>query len=109
MRAAPSPGVVVIGHFDPLLASHVRRLQEAGNASGPLVVVVTDPPDPLLPARARAELVAGLAMVDWVTVASSEQEAAGSVTGWRTIHEESGDIELRDALIRHVFERQPAG
>jgi hypothetical protein len=100
---------MVVGHFDPLLASHVRRLQEAVNDSGPLVVVVTDPPDPLLPGRARAELVAGLAMVDWIAVASPEQAAAEPAPGWQTIREEGGDLERRDALIRHVFERQPAG
>jgi hypothetical protein len=104
----PPPGVAVIGHFDPLLASHVRRLQEAARRFGTLVVVVTEPPDPLLPARARAELLAGLAMVAWVTAAPSGGVSA-LPPGWQTLQEEAGDLERRKELIRHVFERQPAG
>ena len=37
------------------------------------MVVVTDPPRPILPARARAELVAALAVVDYVVLSEEER------------------------------------
>jgi bifunctional ADP-heptose synthase (sugar kinase/adenylyltransferase) len=56
------------GHFDPLLAEHVRRLSEHCTSGRLLIVEVTNPARPLLPQRARAELVAALAMVDYVVL-----------------------------------------
>lgn len=72
------PGAVwITGHFDPLLAEHVRQLEQARDPGRPLVVQVTNPAQPLLPQRARAELVAALAMVDFV-VLGGEQPAEDS-------------------------------
>ena len=63
----PHDATIVEGCFDPLLASHVEQL--AARKSGlPLVVVIRDPEQPLLDARSRAELVAGLRMVDAVVI-----------------------------------------
>jgi len=58
----------VTGHFDPLLVEHVRRLSEHIAPGRLLVVEVTNPTRPLLPQRARAELVAALTMVDYVVM-----------------------------------------
>jgi bifunctional ADP-heptose synthase (sugar kinase/adenylyltransferase) len=58
----------VTGHFDPLLAEHVRRLSEHVARGRLLVVEITNPARPLLPQRARAELVAALSMVDYVVL-----------------------------------------
>jgi glycerol-3-phosphate cytidylyltransferase-like family protein len=65
-RIAASGATVVSGHFDPLLASHAERLQDLKREGAPLLVLITDPSNPILPANARAELVAGLAVVDHV-------------------------------------------
>ena len=65
-RLDSRPARWITGHFDPLLAEHVRWLAEERFAGGALVVEVTDPPQPLLAQRARAELVAALGMVDFV-------------------------------------------
>lgn len=54
-----------------------------------LIVEVTNPPSPLLSQRARAELVAGLACVDYVVL--------GQV--------ESPDDETTRQFIQHVRER----
>lgn len=54
------------GYFDPLLADHVRLLQESAGPGELLIVRIADPPKPLLNRRARAELVAALAAVDYV-------------------------------------------
>jgi bifunctional ADP-heptose synthase (sugar kinase/adenylyltransferase) len=51
-----------------LLAEHVRRLAKVREPGRLLVVEVTNPAQPLLAQRARAELVAALAMVDYVVL-----------------------------------------
>lgn len=75
---ARDPGTtVVIGAFDPLLAAHVRELQRVRNrtAGGPLLIVLAQPVEALLPLRARAEMVAALRMVDFVFPAGGDTEA----------------------------------
>jgi glycerol-3-phosphate cytidylyltransferase-like family protein len=58
--------MLIAGYFDPLHAVHVRRLRELSKAGATLVVAIDDPPDPLLPRAARAELAASVASVDYV-------------------------------------------
>ena len=66
------PARWVSGYFDPLLAEHVRRLRECVKPGQLLVVEVANPEAPLLPQRARAELVAALSMVDYVVLGNGE-------------------------------------
>ena len=80
----------ISGHFDPLLAEHVGRLRQAREPGSLLVIEVTDPARPLLPQRARAELVAALSMVDYVVCGDG-----GSAT----------DADLTERFINHVLER----
>jgi|HubBroStandDraft_1064217.scaffolds.fasta_scaffold732249_2 hypothetical protein len=64
---------VVSGYFDPALAWHASRLQELKaklKGDSPLLALIATPPDPILSARARAELVAGLKVVDHVCEAA---------------------------------------
>lgn len=70
----------IAGHFDPLLAEHVDRLKAARERGRLLVVEVTNPPQPLLAQRARAELVAALAMVDFVVLGEGTADADGDLT-----------------------------
>lgn len=60
---------IVTGDFDPLLPEHARRLQKLAQPNQLLIVVITNPPNPLLPQAARAELVAALSSVDHVIIA----------------------------------------
>lgn len=78
---------VVEGAFDPLLATQAREIADRKRRK-PLVVVVRDPENPLLPARARAELVAALREVDYVVV-------GGPLKGWRV-------AENRDAFMHLI-------
>lgn len=80
----------VTGHFDPLLAEHVRRLAQSRKPGQLLVVQVTNPPHPLLAQRARAELVAALAMVDYVVLGEGD---AGS------------DADISERFVGHVLDR----
>ncbi|MGI8741641.1 MAG: hypothetical protein ACR2NN_03530 [Bryobacteraceae bacterium] len=66
---------LVTGAFDPLLAEHAKRLKELAEPNQLLVVAITNPPDPLLPQQARAELVAALAVVDYVIIGIDIEEA----------------------------------
>lgn len=66
-RAAGEDPAVVSGFFDPLLAVHAQRLAAAAKGRK-LVVAIRDPENAILPARARAELVAALAPVTMVVV-----------------------------------------
>jgi bifunctional ADP-heptose synthase (sugar kinase/adenylyltransferase) len=79
-----------------LLADHVRRLAQARRPGQLLVVEVTNPPQPLLAQRARAELVAALAMVDYVVLGEGNVGA---------------DRDIGERFIEHVLQRheQEAG
>ena len=84
----------ISGHFDPLLAEHVGRLAGAREPGRLLVVEVTNPAQPLLGQRARAELVAALSMVDFVVLGHGESGEATPM-----------DAEIRERFIEHVLER----
>jgi bifunctional ADP-heptose synthase (sugar kinase/adenylyltransferase) len=81
----------VAGHFDPLLAEHVRWLKECSSPDRRLIVEVTNPARPLLAQRARAELVAALGMVDYVVLKN------GRVA--------SVDADVTERFVQHVLRR----
>jgi len=81
LRQAGKRIVLTNGHFDLLHIGHVRYLQAARQLGDVLVVAVNDdastrrrkgPARPLVPAEERAELLAALACVDYVTIFSGE-------------------------------------
>ena len=65
--ALPEDCLTIAGTFDPMTAEHVRRLREMKDHR-PLTVAIHDSPRPILPAAARAELVAALGFVDYVVI-----------------------------------------
>jgi rfaE bifunctional protein nucleotidyltransferase chain/domain len=80
-RAAGRSIAFANGCFDLLHVGHVRYLQAAAKEGDRLVVAVNDdrsaaalkgPGRPIMPAADRAELVAGLRGVDYVTVFSDQ-------------------------------------
>ena len=75
------------------MAEHVRRIRECASPGQLLAVEVTQPLRPLLPQRARAELVAALSVVDYVVV--SDQPPS----------DESADAVITAKLIEHVLSR----
>jgi bifunctional ADP-heptose synthase (sugar kinase/adenylyltransferase) len=87
----------VSGHFDPLLAEHVRRLEQARKPGQLLVVEVTNPAQPLLSQRARAELVAALSVVDYVVQGDGEPGTDADITARF----------IEDVLERHRQEKRP--
>jgi hypothetical protein len=101
-RIAAAGATVVTGYFDPLLAAHPDRLATLKRAGMPLLVAIADPENPILPARARAELVAGLAVVDYVAE-SVDGLTPGFIPDSRLEQEDQARLE---DLIEHVHELQ---
>ena len=95
---AASGAIVVSGYFDPLIASHAERLAKLKPADSKLLVLIATPPNAIIPAAARAELVAGLRSVDYVA------ELADGLTA--QIHLEQEDEQRYRALLQHVHARQ---
>jgi glycerol-3-phosphate cytidylyltransferase-like family protein len=81
------------GHFDPLLAEHARNLRQRATPGQTLIVEITNPENPLLPQRARAELVAALESVDYVVLGNGAQ---------------SRDATITERFIEHVLNRHRA-
>jgi hypothetical protein len=92
---------VVVGYFDPLYAANVGRLQELG----PVMVIVADRPDAILPIRARAELVASLACVENVAVCTGDLV---NLDGLEMIDERDADVRRAAELSAHIIERYKA-
>jgi glycerol-3-phosphate cytidylyltransferase-like family protein len=81
IRAA-SDATLVIAYFDVLRREHVRALEQAIH---PVIVVVLEKTDAILPLQARAELAAGLRGVTYV-VTAAEAEVAAIVAAVRPAH-----------------------
>jgi hypothetical protein len=94
----PAGARVLAGYFDPLLAGDVIEIAGLKDER-PLAVVVLDPPEPILAARARAELVAALACVDAVVVGPSPALEPA-------LHLEDGHARRAAAFVERVRERQ---
>jgi hypothetical protein len=87
----------VAGYFDPLTIEHSKRLEELAAAKGPVCIALYDPEQPLLPAEARAALVASLSCVQAVSIAAGELPGATDLR--------SEDLERRHQLMAHVHGR----
>src|SRR5271155_1933173 len=94
---AASGAIVVSGYFDPMVASHAERLASLKTGAKLLVLIAT-PENAILPAAARAELIAGLRAVDYVA------EIADGLTPQIRLEQE--DAERFSDLLKHVHARQ---
>jgi hypothetical protein len=97
---AADGATVVSGYFDPLIASHAERLAKLKPDGAKLLVLIATPANAILPAAARAELVAGLRAVDYVA------ELADGVIPHIRLEQE--DDERYRVLLQHVHARQKA-
>jgi hypothetical protein len=105
IRASGCSARLVSGYFDPLLAAHAERLEELAAPGWLLVAFVRTPPDPLLPARARAELVAAVGAVDLVVIDDGDDETPGRIGAVETIREEAADERRSRQFIDRVRSR----
>lgn len=97
----PAGAVLAAGPFDPLLSQHAAQLERIKGHASFLVVYVTDPPDPLLPAQARAEMVAALRHVDAVIVSSQPPPQAIDLA--------ADHLAWREQLIRRIAQAAGLG
>jgi bifunctional ADP-heptose synthase (sugar kinase/adenylyltransferase) len=109
-EAAPRACTVVSGTFDVVLAEDARELAEirARHPGRPLLVVVLPLAAPLLPERARAELVAALRMVDYVVTADDAAPDAllAALEPAHLVRLEGAQAERKRQLMEHVHRRQ---
>jgi glycerol-3-phosphate cytidylyltransferase-like family protein len=98
---------LVVGYFDVLTPDLVRSLQSLSDG-GLLIAVVLDPPNPLLPSRARAELAASLSMIDYVLLLPEAvlEDAIEEIHPDEVVREDMADGKRSQALIEHVHQRQ---
>jgi cytidyltransferase-like protein len=94
----------IVGYFDPMHAGHVRRLQELCSGGEQVAIIIADPPEPMLPTRARAELVAALDCVAHVIPAGAEADAI--IAGRHDIIDErEADTHRARTFAQHVLAR----
>ena len=105
-RIAP-PVAMATGYFDVLRAEHVRELRDIRGGDA-LLVVVLPLAGELLEQRARAELVAGLRMVDYVVAADHGDVDAliDSLKPVRLARLETADVRRARQLTDHVQRRR---
>ena len=101
-RAEGRPVAGISGFFDVLTAAHVRRMESVRRLGCALVVAVHDPAEPLMPARARAELVAALDLADCVVPVGSM--SAGDVAETLGVAEWCDDRAAHDAIAAELVE-----
>ena len=100
---------VVTGYFDVLQAAHIRDLLAVrnGDCTAILMVVLLPHAGSLLSQRARAELVAGIGVVDYVVTDtdSATEDLLSRVPADEVISRQSADEEQARLLIQHVYAR----
>jgi len=103
--AAPPGCTVVTGYFDVLLAAHARALAALPR---PLLVVVLPLAAEVLTQRARAEMAAGLRVVDYVVIAEDTDADAlcERLRPARVVRMEADDALRARQLMEHVRNRQ---
>jgi bifunctional ADP-heptose synthase (sugar kinase/adenylyltransferase) len=101
----PRNATVVTGTFDVIRAEDVRDL--AGLAR-PVVVVVLPLTGEVLPQRARAELAAGLRMVDYVLITDDGHPEAllAALQPAQLVRLEAVHAQRKRQLMEHVHRRQ---
>lgn len=109
-RARGGKVLAATGYFDVLEAGHVRELCAARSAAGADLVIAlpAHPPRPVLPLRARAEMAAALAVVDYVVVTENGpalEALLAALEPHTVVRLESADELRMRRLIDHVHRR----
>jgi bifunctional ADP-heptose synthase (sugar kinase/adenylyltransferase) len=105
-RLAGKAVTIVSGYFDVMRAAHVRDMQEIHAQT--LLAVVRPHAGAILPAPARAELVAALRMVDYVVIGDDREldTLVFSIQPAQIVRLEDADLERAGQLKQHAQRRQ---
>jgi hypothetical protein len=108
--AAGSKWVAVAGFFDPLTAIQASRLANAARNGRSVLAIVLRDPDCLLPADARASLIAALRDVTTVVIADPNQwrSAISEHTDVTIIDDLEGDRKRSEEFAEYILQRQVA-
>lgn len=110
LARGPRNASLATGYFDVLLAAHVGELDRVRHSLPDALVLVAlgTPEHPLLDVRARAELVAALAMVDYVVSLEDRQMESllAAFPAERIVRLEAAHEQRMRELIQHVHRRQ---
>lgn len=113
-RARGGRVVAACGAFDVLLAGHAGELAGAKGSADDILLfaVLAQPAGPVLSARARAELAAGLAVVDYVVTTDNGPALEAMLAALEPDAvlrlEQDDELRLR-RLIEHVYRRHTGG
>jgi hypothetical protein len=97
---------VFVAYFDIVSVPLLRRLAEIGQ---PVVAVVLNPPNAVLPARTRAELAAALACIEAVVPFTGDPASfLQELEPDNIVHWELEDAQRTSGLVEHVQSRHTA-
>jgi hypothetical protein len=99
---------IVPGFFDPLTATQAKRVSALGESGRKLAAVVFHGEQTLLPAQARAALVAGLRAIDLVAIAPEGEwrTAVRASEHVRVVEDPQGEAARSADFVRFIVERQ---
>ena len=104
------PLTIVVGLFDILRAAHVRDLAEIrrDTPDAVLMAIVLPDSEAVLSQRARAELAAGLRVIDYVLAVTDAdlERIAAALHPAAIVRLEDADRQRVQQLIEHVRRRQ---
>lgn len=100
--------VFVRAAMDPLTLAHARRLAALAAPGRSIVLLLADPPEPLLPQPARAELAAALESVSVVVTGLDPSRLAELPASSPLIDELGPDLDRRQRLMESVHARHSA-
>jgi hypothetical protein len=96
--------VAVVGTFDPLILAHAERLAELSKKGKSVLAIVEPGTESLLPAEARATLVAALKSVQLVVI--SEVTPLYGYPQVEIVTDEEGERERSADFAEHIRQRQ---
>jgi len=108
---AGSKWVAIAGFFDPLTAIQANRLANAARNGRRVLAIVLKDPDCLLPADARAALVAAVRDVTTVVIADVSQwrSAIPEQTDVTIIDDPGSDRKRSEEFVEYIIQRQATG
>ncbi len=98
--------IAVVGRFDPLTLAQAERVAKLSEDGRSVLIVVEPGQDCLLPAEARAALVAALRVVQLVVIGQADELPADPQM--EMITDEEGERKRSAEFVRFIAERQGA-